>query len=63
MKGITLFILLLLCSGLSAQVDLKMKLQDYVQQFNAADDEAVVNMIANKESAGWLEAMPAFHSQ
>lgn len=56
MKGITLFILLLLCSGLSAQVDLKMKLQDYVQQFNAADDEAVVNMIANKESAGWLEA-------
>src|SRR5690606_4166958 len=56
MKGITLFILLLLCSGLSAQVDLRMKLQDYVQQFNAADDEAVVIMIANKESAGWLEA-------
>ncbi|WP_437919093.1 MGH1-like glycoside hydrolase domain-containing protein [Sphingobacterium sp. LRF_L2] len=55
MKKLVVGILFLLPCFTWAQVDLKAKLQTYVEQFNADDDEAVVNLIPNKESAIWLK--------
>lgn len=39
-----------------AQQDLNNKLNSYVAQFNKDDNEAVVNLIPNKESAAWMSA-------
>ncbi|TDS10320.1 MGH1-like glycoside hydrolase domain-containing protein [Sphingobacterium paludis] len=39
-----------------AQQDVNSKLNGYVAQFNQDDNEAVVNLIPNKESAAWMSA-------
>ncbi|MFD1771969.1 MGH1-like glycoside hydrolase domain-containing protein [Sphingobacterium suaedae] len=54
MKKIRLIILFFLPCLVWGQQDLETKLQDYVRQFNANDDEAVVNLIPNSQSAEWL---------
>ncbi|WDF69062.1 glycoside hydrolase [Sphingobacterium oryzagri] len=55
MIRILLYTILLCPSILFAQVDLRKKLTDYVVQFNAHDNEAVVNLISNAASANWMQ--------